>query len=617
MITLEIINQFILFSYACNKFGDRRCFAERKKDEKGNLGDFEWISYNDFKGLVENMFQGLCEIGVKSGKPIGIFSKNRLEWAVVQCASFLQSNVIVSFYETLGVDSLAFVSEHAEIELAFCSRATFDKTLEIAKSVKILKTIICFDSVTDQERSQCKDLGFTLYTYSDLLKLGEKANGKHKHQPPSPDTLATIMYTSGTTGNPKGAMITHKNLTSVISSVHNYYHIHDTDCHYSYLPFAHILERVIVLGVFHFGGGIGIFSGDIANVLTEVKALKPTLFIGVPRIYERIKAGVYKELDKKPKLVKTLFNLAYKLKYYSIYYGFKLPLIENLLNLIFFNKVKSQLGGRVRIMLSGAAPLSTDTEIFLRAGFCCDVVQGYGLTESCGGTCVKLPEDESFGTTGPPFDSVEIKLVDVPELNYFANSEVPSGEICLRGHSIFIGYYKDPEKTKEDLRDGWFYTGDIGRWNKDGSLSIIDRKKNIFKLSQGEYIAVEKIESSLTKSNWVAQICIYGNSQKSSIIAIIHPHQDKSEEWGKSKKNDKSFKEICKDEEFKKVILDDLNKVGREAKLFGFELPKTVILTDEPFSENNDLMTPSFKLKRPQIKEYFKKEIDHAYSTLD
>ncbi|GAM27876.1 hypothetical protein SAMD00019534_110520 [Acytostelium subglobosum LB1] len=603
---------------ACKKYSHKECFGQRNIGKNGELQEhFEFITYAVFLNKCETIFQALCEIGIKPKMKVGIFSRNRLEWLVVQGASFMQSNIIVSFYETLGAESLTFVSKHAEIEIAFCSKETLDKTREIALSVKGIKCIVCFDNVPDETRKDLESQGLTFYTFDELMEKGKAANGTHNHVPPKPDDLSTIMYTSGTTGDPKGVMITHRNVISVVCAVKTLADVYDNDTHYSYLPYAHILERVVVALSFHYGARVGIFCGDTTKILTEVKSLRPTLFIGVPRVFERIKAGVFKEVAKQSSTKQALFNLAYKLKHSCIVNGIQLPLIESLLNMVVFNKLKQQLGGQVRVILSGGAPLSHDTEAFLKVAFSCAIVQGYGLTESCGGTAVKLLQDESLGSLGPPFVSCEIKLVDVPELNYLTSSNPPCGEVCLRGPSISIGYYKDEAKTKQDFKDGWFSTGDIGRWNPDGSLSIIDRKKNIFKLSQGEYIAVEKIENILNKSLWIAQICVYGDSEKASIIALIHPHQDKAEEWARSKGLNISFKEICENKEFNQVILKDITDVGKKSKLFGFEIPRKIHVFHDAFSDTNDMMTPSFKLKRPQIKEHYKAIIDELYRDLE
>eukprot|EP01133_Synstelium_polycarpum_P014356 gene14356-16940_t len=598
---------------SAEKYKNKDCFGYRKTGKNGELADnFEFITYGEYIKRCEALFQGLCELGITPKSKIGIFSRNRLEWLICQGACFMQSNIIVSFYETLGVDSLAFVSKHAEIHIAFCSQDTLDKTREIATTVKELTTIVCFDDVEDKVKEEFKAIGIALYSLNDLYEMGKDA--QHKHTPPLPNDLCTIMYTSGTTGDPKGVMITHRNVMSVVVSVNALADVYEDDTHYSYLPYAHILERVVVATAYHYGAAVGIFCGDTTKILTEVKSLKPTLFIGVPRVFERIKAGVFREIGKKTPVQQAIFNAAYKLKHVAVINGFKLPIIESLLNLIVFNKLKAQLGGRVRVILSGSAPLSLDTEAFLKVCFSCSIVQGYGLTETCGGTAVKLLTDDSLGSLGPPFVACEIKLVDCPELNYSSSNSMPTGEVCIRGPSVAIGYYKDDAKTKQDFKDGWFSTGDIGRWNPDGSLSIIDRKKNIFKLSQGEYIAVEKIEGIIGKSQLVAQVCVYGESQKSCVIAIIHPHQDKAEEWAKSNNVNGSFKEICENKEFNTYLLNDITSVSKKSKLYGFEIPKKIHLIHDPFTDQNNMMTPSFKLKRPQIKEYYADILKELYN---
>ncbi|GAM20428.1 hypothetical protein SAMD00019534_036030 [Acytostelium subglobosum LB1] len=607
------------FIAATQKFRNKQCFGQRNVGSNGELNEhFDFITYGEFAGHCETLFQGLCELGLKPKSRIGVFSRNRIEWLITQYACYLQNNIIVSFYETLGVDSLAFVSKHAEIELAFCSKETLSKMKELALKVRALRTIICYDNVPDSVREDFRDNNINLYTLDQIYAIGKLAKIKHRHVPPTADDLCTIMYTSGTTGDPKGVMITHRNVIAVVNAVKKYIdYINETDAHYSYLPYAHIMERIIVFLAYHYGGRIGIFCGDITKILPEIKILRPTLFVGVPRVFERIKAGVFKEISKQRPLRRSIFMLAYKLKYLSILYGFKMPLLEAFLNFLVFAKLKLALGGQVRVILSGSAPLSADTEIFLRVCFSCVVVQGYGLTETCGGTAVKLLQDSSVGSLGPPFVSVEAKLVDVPELNYYTTSNPPCGEVHLRGPSVAIGYFKDDAKTQQDFKDGWFATGDIGRWNRDGSLSIIDRKKNIFKLSQGEYVAVERVEGALLNSQWVAQVFIYGDSQKANLVAIVHPHPDKVEEWAKLKGIVASFEQLCSNRELNQIVLKDMESTARQTKLFGFEIPKRVHLISEAFSDVNGLLTPSFKLKRQQIKDRYKHAIDDMYRNLD
>jgi len=229
-----------------------------------------------------------------------------------------------------------------------------------------------------------------------------------------------------------------------------------------------------------------------------------------------------------------------------------------------------------------------------------------------------LPWDFKTGNVGPPIPSVEISLQDVPELNYLSSNSVPQGEVCIRGNSVFKGYYKDEEKTKEAIdSDGWFHTGDIGQWNKNGTLSIIDRKKNIFKLSQGEYVAAELVESIYAKNKFIENVFIYGDSLQSAVVAIIVPDKEVLEEWAKQNGfENKSFQELCEDPKVIAMVSKDTVNTARQFKLKGFEIARAVHLEHDPFSEAKGLLTPTFKLKRPQLKQHYQEVIDKLYEKL-
>jgi len=282
-----------------------------------------------------------------------------------------------------------------------------------------------------------------------------------------------------------------------------------------------------------------------------------------------------------------------------------------------FSKTKARLGGRVRFILSGSAPLDPKLGEFLKICFCCSIIEGYGLTENAAGASISLLEDTQFGHIGPPLPHLEIKLVDVPEMSYSSKNKPQTGEVMLRGGSVFKGYFKDVEKTKEALEaDGWFHTGDVGRWNENGTLSIIDRKKNIFKLAQGEYVAVEYLEGVFKRSKYVAQIWVYGSSFQRYLIAFVHPDQETVGLWAKEQGLQGDLKAWCNNSKVNKLILGDLERVAKEGKLHGFEFIKAVTLAPEPFTVEKDLMTPTFKLRRANLVKYYKKEIDEMYEKI-
>lgn len=270
-------------------------------------------------------------------------------------------------------------------------------------------------------------------------------------------------------------------------------------------------------------------------------------------------------------------------------------------------------------MLSGGAPLSPEIGEFLKVAFGCPIIEGYGLTETCAVGTVQRPDDPASGNVGGPVPAVEIKLFDIPEMNYTSQDKndkgeiVPRGEICMRGPTIFKGYYKNKKDTEEAIdADGWFHTGDVGRINPDGSLSVIDRKKNIFKLAQGEYIAPEKIENIYVTSKYATEAFVYGDSLKATLVGIIVPNRDHVMELAKSLGLKGAFEEVCKEKKIVDAVLADLIKTGKDAGLHSFEQVKTIGLEPVSFILTG-LCTPSLKLKRSDAKKHFQAVIDKLY----
>ncbi|KAG6471237.1 hypothetical protein ZIOFF_072346 [Zingiber officinale] len=393
------------------------------------------------------------------------------------------------------------------------------------------------------------------------------------------------MYTSGTTGDPKGVLISNKSIITLISGI----------------------DRFL----------LGVNEQDIKLLVEDIGELKPTVFCAVPRVLDRIFTGLQTKISTGGKLKQTLFNLSYKYKLHNMARGSRHDEAARICDRLVFNKVKDGLGGNVRLILSGAAPLATHVEQFLRVVTCAHVLQGYGLTETCAGTFVSLPNDLSMlGTVGPPVANVDVRLESVPEMNYDALSEVPRGEICIRGDTLFSGYHKREDLTEEVMLDGWFHTGDIGEWQPDGSMKIIDRKKNIFKLSQGEYVAVENLENIYGLVPDIDSIWIYGNSFESALVAIVNPNMQALEHWAQMNGISGDFASLCQNSMAKEYILGELTKIGKEKKLKGFEFIKAVHLDPVPFDMERDLLTPTYKKKRPQLLKYYESVIDDLYKSL-
>lgn len=346
--------------------------------------------------------------------------------------------------------------------------------------------------------------------------------------------------------------------------------------------------------------------------------MKPTLFAGVPRVFDRIYHGVMTAVDGGSFLKKALFHWGFNRKLHNLRNGHRFDHAAPFFDKLVFSKVKARLGGNVKLIVSGGAPLAPHVEDFLRVTMCARVVQGYGLTETCAASFIAHPDEpDHFNTVGPPQPVLSFRLEAVQEMNYDPMGTPARGEVCVKGPAVFTGYYKDEEKTKEVLdADGWFHTGDVGELSDTGALKIIDRKKNIFKLAQGEYIAVEKIEGVYKKNNCVEQIWVYGNSYKPSLVAVVVPTSPRLQSIAHSVGASGSDEELCGNAAVREAFLKDLNATAKEAKLKGFEMVRAVALTMDMFSVENDLLTPSFKLKRPQLQKCYQAEIDAMYAAM-
>ena len=449
-----------------------------------------------------------------------------------------------------------------------------------------------------------------------------------KHRPPSGKDVFTFCYTSGTTGDPKGALLTHENLISAISSVKDRFPINSNDRHISYLPLAHIFERICMAQIYMAGGSIAFYRGDPLLLIEDLQACRPTTFPAAPRVLNKIFDKIQVGIAAAGGMKKKLFDAAIATKTKNLLATGQLT--HSVYDRLIFNKIKKGLGmDCIRIMVSGSAPLSKTVMNFYRVMLGVPVVEGYGQTENAACCTVSLAEDMSTsGHVGIPNPATEITLADVPEMGYFHTDTDHKGQPCqgrgeiwVRGPTVFKGYYKQPEKTRETVdEEGWLRSGDIGLWTEDGNLQIIDRKKNIFKLSQGEYVAPEKIENVIIQSLLIGQAFVHGDSLQSALVAVVIPEEESVRNLlqaaGNASLAKASFSDICKDDKLKAIIMTEVQKIGKTNGLHGFEIPKAIHLSDQPFTVEGGLLTPTFKLKRQQAREKFEREIERMYSEM-
>jgi long-chain acyl-CoA synthetase len=621
------------FEYAVNLHGNRPFLGTRKTISKDKFGEYQWKSFKEIDALVKQFATGINVLDLcpeieshhdGKFKFMGIYARNREEWVVADLACHLNSVTVVTFYDTLGDDTIGFVLEQTLLTSIVMESKNLKKINKIKKENKAgnLQNVILLDVEDEGVIKEAEGLGIKCYTYEQVFEL---AKGKETtFTPASPDTVATFCYTSGTTGIPKGAMIPHKALLAEIAALpYTDANFKETDVHLSYLPLAHVMERGFITAAMLRCVAVGFFTGNAQKLIEDAQVLKPTIFLGVPRIYQRVYEVINTNMKKQGFLKRSLAEKAVKTKLEN--YHTNGSLTHSIWDKLVFNKTKNALGGKVRVMITGSAPISPEILSFLKICFCCPILEGYGQTENCAAATLTAAGDFSSGHVGGPVVSCELKLVDVPELNYLSSDKtengvsLPRGEICVRGPIVFKGYFNDKENTDKAFdKDGWLKTGDIGCILPNGnSLKILDRVKNIFKLSHGEYVAPEKLENVLMQSSYVNQIMIHGDSLENFVVAILIPKKDACVEYfhkqGKQDVTLTNVHEYFGDEGLKSDILKDLEVLGRSRDFKGFEVIKKVHLIDEPFSLENGLMTPTMKVKRHEVKNKYLAEIKQMY----
>uniref|UniRef100_A0A8C1MK85 Arachidonate--CoA ligase n=1 Tax=Cyprinus carpio TaxID=7962 RepID=A0A8C1MK85_CYPCA len=554
---------------------------------------YTWLSYREVLSRAELLGSGLLSQGCQSSPDqfIGVFAQNRPEWIISELACYTYSMVVVPLYDTLGPDAIRYIINRAEISTVICDKA--EKAAVLLENVQRgetpgLKTIVLMDAFDAPLLEEAQKSGVLIRSLRDV-EVRPSAS--------------------------RGVMLTHGN---IIADFGGFLKVTDKvifpnqdDVLISFLPLAHMFERLIEAVVICHGGRIGFFQGDIRLLSDDMKALQPTIFPVVPRLLNRMYDKIFSQANTP--LKRWLLNFAAKRKGLEVKRG--VIRCNSVWDKIFFHKIQASLGGRLRMIITGAAPASPAVLDFLRAALGCQVYEAYGQTECTAGCTYTTPGDWTAGHVGAPLPCNLIKLLDVAEKNYFAAKG--EGEICVKGPNVFKGYLKDPVRTAETLdADGWLHTGDIGKWLPNGTLKIIDRKKHIFKLAQGEYISPEKIESIYIRSEPVSQLYVHGDSLQSCLVGVIVPDPEVLPSWAQKKGFVGCYDELCGNKELKKAILDDMVRLGKASGLHSFEQVKDIHIHKEMFSIQNGLLTPTLKSKRPELKEYFKTEIEQLYSNI-
>ncbi|XP_075053088.1 long-chain-fatty-acid--CoA ligase 1 isoform X1 [Mixophyes fleayi] len=607
----DVRTVYDVFQRGCRVSNNGPCLGHRKPNQP-----YQWISYQEVSDRAEHLGSALLHRGCKpnSEQLIGIFAQNRPEWIITELGCYTYSMVAVPLYDTLGAEAITYIINKGEISLVFCDNTEKAKLLlsNVEKGdISILNTIVLMDPFEEDLVERGKKCGVEIVSLKAIEEEGKTYHEKPK--PPEPDDLAVVCFTSGTTGNPKGAKLSHKNIVSntaaFLKVTESLLTLNASDIHISYLPLAHMFERLVQCVVLCHGAGIGFFQGDIRLLMDDLKVLQPTIFPVVPRLLNRMFDRVFGQANTT--LKRWLLEFASKRKEAELRSGILRK--DSIWDKLIFQKLQDSLGGKVRLMITGSAPVAPTVLTFLRAALGCQFYEGYGQTECTAGCSLSIPGDWTAGHVGAPMPCNYVKLVDVEDMNYFAAKG--EGEVCVKGSNVFQGYLKDEEKTAEALdKDGWLHTGDVGKWLPNGTLKIIDRKKHIFKLAQGEYIAPEKIENVYIRSEAVVQVFVHGESLQAFPVGVVIPDPDNVLHWAKKRKFEGTYEELCKNKDFKNAVLEDLLRLGKESGLKTFEQVKDIALHPEMFSVQNGLLTPTLKAKRPELRMFFQTQIDELYA---
>jgi len=577
-----------------------------KADAVNHRCDGKWINIPaaTFVERIKNCALGLASLGIRPGDRIALLSENRPEWSIVDLAILSLGAINVPIYTTQAVEQIEYILSDSGAKAIFISNRRLHKHAQPALAKRALEHLIFFDS----QDAETVEHGISLEAMEqrgrELAQQRPDAFDAYLHSV-RPEDLATIIYTSGTTGEPKGVMLTHNNFMSDVLAIAKGLPIEPTDVALSVLPLSHIFERTGFY-VFCYCGVSVYYAASFDQVGENLREVAPTIMTAVPRLFEKvyhriIKKGMAEKGVKKKIFLRSLeVGQRYgELKDKGRWISPQLALKQKLASKLVFSKWRAGVGGRLRYFVSGGAPLAPALSYaYLAAGI--PILQGYGATETCI-VCANRPGNNQVGSVGIPFEGIELRIAE-------------DGEILIRGENVMRGYYGQPEATATVLKDGWFYTGDVGHMDKEGRLYITDRKKDLFKLSNGKYVAPQLIESLLKESEFVSQVVVVGAGRKQPAALIVPDWENLREALAEAgeKSAPKDHEALSKFPPAIKIVQRDISNLT--AALTDYERIRRVALLANEFTIDGGELTPTLKVKRNVIDERYGDLIDDLYS---
>ncbi|CAF1457638.1 unnamed protein product [Adineta steineri] len=612
--TFDVKTIYECYLHGVKLGGNRPQFSYRQSSDQ----PFKSYTYNQVFEIIKEIGSGIIHTGLEPSNKtfIGIYGSSSMNYAFCLYSTWPYSMIPIGIYDSLGRDGVKFIIRHADVELVFADDLQRVKNLlEWKDHTLALKTVVSILEPTDELIKLAEEKNLNLISFEKLRENGR--NNPVPVVPPKPTDIAMVMYTSGSTGEPKGCVITHDNFIYAMYGMASALDILDSKeipRVLNYMPLAHLFGCGAMISVTYLGGEIGFWQGKVDKLVDDFRDFRPTILTMVPRLLNKLYDKVRLELRKKGLPGRILFQLAIRSKLALIRRG---DFSQNTIwDKIIFNKIRQSFGGKVTRVISSSAPLSPEVCRFSRAAFSCFFIESYGQTECVIG-CSQTIHDMESGEVGIPTSLNHIKLVDVPEKEYYAKDGV--GEICVRSKAVFEGYLKDEAKTREAIDEqGWLHTGDIGRWTPHKTMRIIDRKKNMYKLSQGEYVAPEKIEDVYARSRFISQIFVYGDSFESCLIAIVVLNDEYVKKWAQTEGN--NVETIVAPEsntKLKQTVLEDMNREGKRRGLMSYEQVKAIEFIKEPFTIENGLLTPTFKARRYAVEKKYKELFQNIYKSVN
>ena len=568
---------------------------------------FQEYSGREYYERIRDLSLALTSMGLVAGDRVAVISESRPEWGIADLATLSAGAVTVPVYPTQSADQVRFILDEAGVKFAVVSNdAQIEKIRQVSGELHALEAIILMDGQATPDRPAVQTLADAVALGRSIIERDPTAEARYREAAAAVDAqaLATIVYTSGTTGEPKGVMLTHFNIMSNARDSHTVFPAYDTDVALSFLPLSHVFERIAFYRYLLDGVSL-YFAESLATVIRDLGRVRPTVMTGVPRVYEKFYSAIQDKVSQAAGVQKLLLNWALAIGHArsaAVRNGQRPPLAlrlrHSVADRLVFRKIRSRVGGRIRYLISGSAPLSREiAEFFHAIGLV--IIEGYGLTETSPVLTANPPRAPKFGTVGKPIPNVAIRIA-------------PDGEILARGPNVMVGYYKRPEATEETLADGWLHTGDIGQIDGDGYLTITDRKKDLIVTSGGKKIAPQPLEGLLKANPLVAEAVLVGEGRKFPAALIVPDFaalEAKAQKAGWPAAPRLNLVKRPEIQALYQAMLDQVNQ-----SLAQFERIKRFYLLPTEFTMERGELTPTMKVRRKVVETRWKDAIEQMYA---